>query len=42
MHSGGDSASLGRAVTASVVVGVTLIVITDAMFEIVFSYLGLR
>jgi phospholipid/cholesterol/gamma-HCH transport system permease protein len=42
MHSGDDSASLGRAVTASVVVGVTLIVITDAMFEIVFSYLGLR
>jgi len=42
MHSGSDSASLGRAVTASVVVGVTLIVITDAMFEIVFSYLGLR
>jgi phospholipid/cholesterol/gamma-HCH transport system permease protein len=42
MHSGNDSASLGRAVTASVVVGVTLIVITDAMFEILFSYLGLR
>lgn len=42
IHSGNDSSSLGRAVTASVVVSITLIVIVDAMFEITFSYLDLR
>ncbi len=42
MHSGNDSASLGRAVPSSVVVAVTLIVISDAMFEVVFNYLNLR
>ena len=31
--------SLGRAVTSSVVISVTLVVITDALFEITFSYL---
>ena len=42
MNSGTDSASLGRSVTSSVVTSVTLIVITDALFEICFSYLDLR
>ena len=42
LHSGNDSSSLGRAVTASVVVAITLIVIIDAMFEVSFSYLNLR
>jgi ABC-type transporter Mla maintaining outer membrane lipid asymmetry permease subunit MlaE len=42
MHSGNDSSSLGRAVTASVVVAVTIIVVVDAMFEVSFSYLDLR
>ena len=42
MNSGNDSSSLGRAVTSSVVISVTLVVITDALFEITFSYLDLR
>lgn len=42
MNAGNDSSSLGRAVTASVVVSITLVVITDALFEISFSYLDLR
>lgn len=42
IHSGNDSSSLGQSVTASVVFAVTLVVITDAMFEITFNYLDLR
>jgi phospholipid/cholesterol/gamma-HCH transport system permease protein len=42
IHSGNDSSSLGQSVTASVVVSVTLVVITDALFEITFNYLDLR
>ena len=42
LNSGNDSSSLGRSVTASVVVAVTWIVISDALFEITFSYLNLR
>ncbi|MBT3666549.1 MAG: ABC transporter permease, partial [Opitutae bacterium] len=42
LNSGNDSSSLGRAVTAAVVVAVTWIVISDALFEITFSYLDLR
>jgi phospholipid/cholesterol/gamma-HCH transport system permease protein len=42
LRSGNDSASLGRAVTSAVVTSITLIVICDALFEIVFSYLDLR
>ena len=42
INCGNDSTSLGQSVTASVVFGVTLIVITDAMFEITFNYLNLR
>ncbi len=42
INTGNDSSSLGRAVTASVVVSVTLIVVADALFEITFSYLDLR
>ena len=42
IHSGNDSSSLGQSVTASVVVAVTLVVISDALFEITFNYLDLR
>jgi phospholipid/cholesterol/gamma-HCH transport system permease protein len=42
LRSGNDSASLGRAVTSAVVTSITLIVVCDALFEIVFSYLDLR
>ena len=42
LHCGSDSASLGRSVTSSVVVAITLIVISDAMFEVLFNYLDLR
>ena len=42
LHSGNDSSALGQSVTASVVVSVTLVVISDALFEITFSYLDLR
>ena len=42
LRSGNDSASLGQAVTSSVVTSITLIVVCDALFEIVFSYLDLR
>jgi phospholipid/cholesterol/gamma-HCH transport system permease protein len=42
LHCGADSASLGRSVTSSVVVAITLIVISDAMFEVLFNYLDLR
>ncbi|HAW98419.1 MAG TPA: hypothetical protein DCX67_07780 [Opitutae bacterium] len=42
LGSGKDSASLGRAVTSSVVTSVTLIVVVDALFEITFSFLDLR
>lgn len=42
LHTGNNSVSLGRSVTSSVVTAVTLIVITDAVFEIVFSALELR
>ena len=42
MHSGSDSSSLGRSVTSSVVFSITLVVIIDASFEIIFSYLDLR
>ena len=42
LHTGNSSVSLGRSVTSSVVTAVTLIVITDAVFEIVFSTLELR
>jgi phospholipid/cholesterol/gamma-HCH transport system permease protein len=42
LNCGSDSASLGRSVTSSVVVAITLIVISDAMFEVLFNYLDLR
>ncbi len=42
IYAGSSSSSLGRAVTSSVVVSITLIVITDALFEIAYSYFGLR
>jgi len=42
IYTGSSSSSLGRAVTSAVVVSITLIVITDALFEIAYSYFGLR
>ena len=42
MFTGNNSASLGKAVTSSVVVSITLIVICDACFEIFFSFMGYR
>lgn len=42
LHSGNSSAAVGRSVTSSVVTSITLIVITDALFEITFSILELR
>ena len=42
LHTGNDSAALGRSVTSSVVVSITFIVVCDALFEIAFSFLGYR
>ena len=42
MYSGRDSAALGKSVTSAVVVSITFIIITDALFETTFSYLELR
>ncbi len=42
MHTGNDSAALGKSVTSTVVLAVTLIVVSDALFEIIFSILDLR
>ncbi len=42
LHTGNDSAALGRSVTSSVVVSITFIVVCDALFEITFSFLGYR
>ena len=42
MFTGNNSASLGKSVTSSVVVSITLIVVCDAIFEICFSLLGYR
>ena len=42
INSGNNSISLGKSVTSSVVVSITLIVIADALFELAYSYLGLR
>jgi len=42
LFTGNNSASLGKSVTSSVVVSITLIVVCDAVFEICFSLLGYR
>ena len=42
MHTGNTSASLGKSVTSAVVVSITLVVVCDAIFEILFSFLGYR
>ena len=42
IFTGNNSASLGKSVTSSVVVSITLIVVCDAIFEICFSLLGYR
>ena len=42
MHTGKDSAALGKSVTSTVVLAITCIVIADAVFEILYSILDLR
>ncbi|MBO94662.1 MAG: hypothetical protein CMI32_07180 [Opitutales bacterium] len=42
MHCGSSSAAVGRSVTSAVVTSITLVVVVDALFEVVYSYLGLR
>lgn len=42
MNSGPDSAALGKSVTSAVVVSITCIIVADALFEMIFSYLELR
>ncbi len=42
MFTGNNSTSLGKSVTSSVVISITLIVICDACFEIFFSFMGYR
>ena len=42
MNSGRDSAALGKAVTSAVVVSITFIIVADALFETIFSYMELR
>jgi phospholipid/cholesterol/gamma-HCH transport system permease protein len=42
MHSGRDSAALGKSVTSAVVISITFIIVADALFETTFSYLELR
>ena len=42
LHSGSDSSALGKSVTSAVVVSVTLIVVADALFEVIFNALELR
>ena len=42
MNSGRDSAALGKAVTSAVVVSITFIIVIDAIFETIYSYLELR
>lgn len=42
MSSGRDSAALGKAVTSAVVVSITFIIVADALFETIFSYMELR
>ncbi len=42
LHTGSNSAALGKSVTSTVVTSVTLIVVADAAFEVVFSMMNLR
>ena len=42
LNTGSGSASLGRAVTSSVVLSITLVVFSDALFEVLFNFLDLR
>jgi len=42
LFTGSNSALLGKSVTSSVVVSITMIVVCDALFEICFSLLGYR
>ena len=39
---GSSSAGVGRAVTSAVVTSITLVVVADAFFEVIFSFLGWR
>jgi phospholipid/cholesterol/gamma-HCH transport system permease protein len=40
MHCGSDAAAVGRATTSAVVTGITLIILADAIFAVVFQVLG--
>jgi phospholipid/cholesterol/gamma-HCH transport system permease protein len=42
LHSGHNSTALGKSVTSAVVMSITLIVIADALFEVIFNALELR
>ena len=42
LRCGASSSAVGQAVTSAVVTAITLVVVADALFEVVFSYLGLR
>jgi len=42
MLCGASSAAVGRAVTSAVVTSITLVVVADALFEVMFSFLGWR
>jgi len=42
MRCGASSAAVGQAVTSAVVTSITLVVVVDALFEVVYSFLGLR
>ena len=42
LNAGSNSSELGKAVTSSVVLSITLIVVCDAFFETIFSLVGLR
>ena len=42
LRCGSDSAALGRAVTNSVVLSITLVVVADAVFEVFYSVMNLR
>jgi len=42
LRCGASSSAVGQAVTSAVVTSITMVVVADAFFEVVFSYLGLR
>ena len=42
LRCGASSSAVGQAVTSAVVTSITMVVVADAFFEVIFSYLGLR